>query len=395
MKKFYTLVFTTALFTILTLYSKTGSAQCPDGQPAGGTAFDTTIRFSSGVTHKQIKFPKFNPQSGMLSCVKLIVTMTGIIDTSSIENLSDAPITATRTYTRSDNMSGPGLSPALSNNFSGVTSYPLASNDGITHAGPDFYTSSKDTVMRTQMVRELTDSTSISEFYGSDSVAYNYDINVISTVTGGGDIHNYMRTSAFVNFRFEYCTCPMSALPLGLKNFRVAKRNEVVAELRWEAVQGSDNYYYEIEVSRDGNHFSKTALVNKLVNITNPSYQYGFAVKPNEYGRYYFRVKQRWLDGYFKYSEVKQVDFMNPAFATISLYPNPSSGAVGIKFVGGKGGKFLVQVSNATGQVVVKKELMVAATDYKTVANLGAGMYYVKLTDVATGAFCINQAVVK
>ncbi len=395
MKKLYKTVFIPALFIVLTLYSQSGYSQCPNGQPAGGTAFDTTIRFSSGVTHKQIKFPKFSPQSGMLSCVKLIVTMTGIIDTSAFENLSFSPITVKRTYNRSDTMTGPGLNPALVNSFNGVTNIQLGSNDGVTHSGPDFYTNSKDTVMRTQMVRTLTDSTSISEFYGSDSVVYNYDINVTSTVTAGGDIDNYMRTSAFVNFRFEYCTCPISSLPVGLKNFNVEKTSATASRLRWEAEAGKDSYYYEIEESRDGSHFSKTAVVNKVVNTNNPFYQYGFAIKANEYGRYYFRVKQRWLDGYYKYSEIKQVDFANPLFSTISLYPNPSSGAIGIKFVSAKAGRFLIQVSNASGRVVVTKELLVVETDYKTMATLGAGMYYIKITDVATQAFCINQIMVK
>ena len=101
------------------------------------------------------------------------------------------------------------------------------------------------------------------------------------------------------------------------------------------------------------------------------------------------------MDGFYKYSEVKAVDFANPLFATISLYPNPSSGQVGIKFVNVKAGRFLAQISNAAGQVVVIKDLTVAETDYKTVATLGAGMYYVKITDVATQAFCINQMIVK
>jgi hypothetical protein len=395
MKKLYKIFLIQALFIILILYSKNGYAQCPNGQPAGGTAFDTTIRFASGVTNKQIKFPKFNPQSGMVSCVKLIVTMTGIIDTSAFENLSDAPITVKRTYNRSDNMTGPGLTPSLSNSFNGTTNIPLGSNNGVTNAGPDFYTNSKDTVMRMRMIRTLTDSTSISEFYGTDSVVYNYSINVVSTVTAGGDIDNYMRTSAYVNFRFEYCTCPIASLPVGLKNFTVAKRGASAAQLQWEAEAGTDSYTYEVEVSRDGIHFLKAAVVNKMVNNPNPTYRHGYGIKANEYGRYYFRVKQRWIDGYYKYSEIKPVDFTNPLFATISIYPNPSFGQVGLKFVGVKRGSFLVQVSNAAGQVIITKELLVTETDYKAIADLKTGMYYVKITDVATQAFCINQMVVK
>jgi hypothetical protein len=395
MKKLYPIFLSYSFFTLLFFIAQTSLAQCPNGQPSGGTAFDTTIRFSSGVTHRQVKFPKFNPQAGMLSCVRLVITMTGIIDTSAFENLTDAPITVTRSYNRTDNMAGPGLTPSLQNSFNGITNIPLSGNNGVDNSGPDFYANSKDTVMSRQMVRTLTDSTAISAFYGTDSVVYDYDINVISNVTAGGDIAYHMRTSAFVNFRFEYCTCPLATLPVGLKNFMVAKAGANATDLRWEAEAGTDNYFYEIEVSRDGQHFSKVGVQQKTSHNAKSAYQYTYPVKANEYGRYYFRVKQRWLDGYYRSTEIKSVDFINPLFSTVSIYPNPSSGNVGMKFVAAKAGNYAVEVSNAVGQIVARKNLQVAATDYKHIATLQKGTYYVKITEQSTQSFFINQLVVQ
>ena len=394
MKKLYSAFTLTPLFLLL-LFAHQGRAQCIGGGAAGATAYDTTVRFPSGITHKQIKFPKFNAQSGMLTCVKLIVTMTGIIDTTAFENLSDANITVTRNYNRSDAMAGPGLTPSLTNNFNGTRDYPLGPDDYVPHSGADFYTGSKDTIMRQQMVRTLTDSTAISSFYGTDSVTYDYDINVVTTVTAGGDIDNYMRTSTYVNFRFEYCTCPIASLPLGLKNFSVTKQGNASAGLHWEAETGSDHYFYEIEVSRDGHSFSGVAVLNKEAAAAKPVYQYAYAVKPNDYGRYYFRVKQQWLDGYYRYSEVRSVNFANPLFSTVSLYPNPSTGTVGLKFVAGRAGMYSVKISNAAGQVVTSKEVQVAETDFKQLATLQRGTYYVKITELSSGASCVQQLFVQ
>jgi hypothetical protein len=393
MKKLYPAFYLSLFLLVSLLYNQQVYAQCVNGAAAGTAVYDTTIRFASGVTHKQIRFPKFNAQTGMLTCVKLIVTMTGVIDTTAFENLSDAPITVTRNYNRSDGMSGPGLTPSMSNNFNGTSNFPLGTNDYITHAGQDFYSSARDTIMRQQMVRTLTDSTAISAFYGTDSVVYDYDINVVSTVTAGGDIDNYMRTSAYVNFRFEYCTCPIATLPLGLKNFSVAKTGNSNAGLNWEAEAGKDHYFYEVEVSRDGSNFVKTAIMDKSTVAL--AYQYGYSIKSNEYGRYYFRVKQQWIDGYFRYSEVRTVDFANPLFSTVSLYPNPSTGAVGIKFVAAKAGMYSVKVSNTAGQVVLSKDIQVAETDFRPLAQLQRGTYYVKITEPTTGASCIQQMVVQ
>ena len=132
MKKLYKISLTPILFLLLILYAETGATQCPGGQPAGATAYDTTIYFATGVTSRQIKFPKFDPQKGMLSCVKLIVTITGIVDTVAMQNYSASPQTADFYYNRTDFLSGPGLTPSLSNSFNGhYGPYNLTAYDGI------------------------------------------------------------------------------------------------------------------------------------------------------------------------------------------------------------------------------------------------------------------------
>ena len=244
------------------------------------------------------------------------------------------------------------------------------------------------------MGRTLTDSVTISEFYGTDSLTYNYDMSLFTSASFSADNSSSVSTSALVNFRLEYCTCPITSLPVGMKNFSVVK-NGNVADLRWQAEAGPDRYYYEVEVSRDGRSFSNVAIVDKNTDGGNGTYRFAHATKPNEYGRYYFRLKQRWLDGYYRYSEIRLVEYNNPIFSTVSLYPNPSRGNVGIKFVAGKAGAYLVQVSNAGGQLLVSKELRMAETDYKSVASLQKGTYYVKITDVASQSFCINQIIVQ
>lgn len=399
MKKIYTAFFSFLLLAALLLCSRSGFTQCVNGDTGNRTAYDTTIRFPTGATTMPVKFPKFDPQSGMVTCVKLIVTIIGVVDTVGMQNLAGSPQTADFYYNRSDFMAGPGLNPSISNGFNGhYGSYTLSPFDGSIGTGPDFKSFSKDTVLRQRMERTLTDSTEISQFYGlpGDSVAYNYNINVsTSAVITGGSSFSIVLTSALVNFRFEYCTCPLATLPVGLKNFSVSRQGAATAGLRWEAETGGDNYFYEVQVSRDGHRFSKAGLVNKQPNAQAPAYRFSHAIKASDAGRYYYRVKQQWYDGYYRYSEVKPLDFTNPLFSTVSVYPNPSSGQVGLKFVAAKAGRYSVQVSNGAGQVINSQELQVAETDFKQLANLQKGIYYVKITDMSSGASCIQQAVVQ
>ncbi|RYF82877.1 MAG: T9SS type A sorting domain-containing protein, partial [Chitinophagaceae bacterium] len=287
--------------------------------------------------------------------------------------------------------------PSLSNNFNGnYGPYSLAAYDGAPSSGPDFHSVSKDTVLQSTMIRTLTDSMEISQFYGSDSVVYNYNINVsTSAAITGGSSSGLVLTSALVNFRFEYCTCPLAVLPIGLKNFAVTKSGSSGANLHWEAEPGTDHYYYEIEVSRDGRRFTKAGSMSKLADVANASYNFPYTMKATDYGRYYFRVKQVWYDGYFRYSDVRSIDHVNPFATYISVYPNPSSGQVGVKFIAAKAGKYLVQVSNGGGQVVISKEVLVTATDYKQLDVLQKGIYYVKVTELETKDTYINQLIVK
>lgn len=384
-------------FSILLLYGQNVNAQCAGGSPSGNTAYDTTIRFPTGATNMQVKFPKFDPQTAMLSCVRLIVTIVGVVDSVAMQNYSGSSQTANFSYNRSDFMSGPGLTPSLSNSFNGnYGPYTLAAFDGSPSSGPDFYSKSRDTVLKTVMARTLTDSTEISQFYGSDSVVYNYNINVsTSAAISGGSSSSMVLTSALVNFRFEYCTCPLHALPVGIKNFTATKTGTQSADLRWDAEADDDHYFYDVEVSRDGRKFTKAGTVQKNEAGGHASYRFNHAMQGAEFGRVYFRVKQRWLNGYYRYSEIRSVEYTNPLFSTASIYPNPSNGNIGIKFVAGKAGNYQVQVTNAGGQMVANKELKMAETDYKPVAMLQKGTYYVKLTDLSNRSSCIYQILVQ
>lgn len=393
MKKHYTQLFFLSLAFLLFAGRSQGLAQCIGGGTPGITAYDTTIRFPSGTTNKQIKFPKFDAQTGMVTCVRMIVTMTAIIDTTSFENLLSSPYNVTRSYSRNDAMTGPGLTPSLSNNFSGTRTFPLGANDGVPNAGADFYSSAKDTIMRQQMTRTLTDSASVSSFYGTDSVVYDYNINVVTNVSGSGDIASYMRTSTLVNFRFEYCTCPLAALPVGLKNFTATRQGTSSALLRWEAEAGNDRYFYVVETSTDGRRFNKATTLNKQSDGSSV-YQYGHALSRSQGGRIYYRIRQQWLDGYYRYSEVRWLDFASTSLSAVSLYPNPSTGAVGVKFVAARAGTYKIEISNAGGQVVTRNEVQVAETDLKRLDALQKGVYYIKITEVATGIHTVQQLVV-
>ena len=390
--KSFTLLLSVFFVTIFSGYS-----QCPDGQPAGGTAYDTTIIFETGITSMPVKFAQFDPQNGMVTCVRLCVTITGVVDTIGVQNRASNSQTATITYDRTDQITGPGLSTPLSNSVTKVYSYNLSPYDGIPNDGTDFASESHDTVLNKQLCNRIDDGVTISQFYGTDSVTYIYDINAsVNEVYSGGNKTSTVLTSALVNFRFEYCTCPATVLPVNIYAFNINKLTKNKVDLKWSGYDDAhSSYSYEAEVSRDGNIFSSIGSLAKNT-LGNDPYKLSYTAANGENGIYYFRIKQVYANGYVRYSNIRHVALENSASSKFSVYPNPSSGIVGIKFDNTLNGDFNVLIYNTQGQVIVSKDIVVVqGSSYRELAGLVPGVYWLRLTDKKSLESSVNQFLIK
>ena len=382
----------------LVLFSHVSYSQCPGGGIGGQTAYDTTIAFGSGIVSTLVKFPKFDPQSGMVTCVKLCVTIKGIIDTVALENYTNAPQTGSYTYTRKDTIRGPGIPTFLSSSANlNFGPFPLAATNGVFGSGPDFYSNGSDTVLTRVLCSNISDSTTIASFYGvNDSVTYSYaiDADAIGFVTGGSSLA-FVLSSALVNFHFEYCTCPPAVLPLNVNQFIVTKLTKDKAELKWSGFDDPlSSYHYEAQMSRDGHNFISIGLLP--INTTNADpYRLSYRATNGQSGMYFFRIKQVYSNGYSRFSNIKQVTLENSDFPRFTLYPNPSNGIVGIKFDNIITGHFNIQIYNTQGQVIVKKDIVANGSSYVQVATMESGVYWLRLTDVKSQAACVNQLLIK
>ncbi len=387
-----------SLLLFIFVFFERGHAQCPSGNsPATSIGFDTSFSIPAGSTSMPIYLKKFDATNGMVSCMRLCLSITGVVDSLSFENNQAAPHAYTATYSRTDMLTGPGLSTPIFNTDSKNYSFSLQGQDGTPASGTDFGKVVKDTVLngKTNCIT-ITGMANLMQFYGQDSLLYTYTINAGVSISSGGNASIGIATSGRINIRFEYCYCPGEILPLNIHDFNLYKLSENKVDLKWTSLDDpSLSYHYEAEVSRDGINFSGIGSLQKNTETTAP-YKILFTALNGESGMHYFRIKQVYANGYIRYSNTRQVKLESSARTKFSIYPNPSKGIVGIKFDNSLSGRFSVLIYSTQGQMMVKKDIVVeAGSSYRELARLGAGVYWVRLTDEKSLESSVNQVLIK
>lgn len=384
------------LCALLVLSYLPSSGQCPNGQPSGSTAYDTTISFPAGVTSMQVKFPKFNPVNGMVTCMRLCITVGGVVDSLSFENTDISnPHTFTASYGRTDILTGPGVSgmfSSLTKNYS----FSLDASTGIDGQGDDFGKVTHDTIVGSRICHTVTSESDLTQFYGppNDSVVYNYLITGGVNISSSSNASIGIATSGFVRINFQYCTCPSIVLPLNIQEFFLNKTKPAEADLVWRGFDDANaDYYYQAEVSIDGHEFRSIGRVNKNPN---GSGSYKLPYTANRTGMHFFRIRQVYRNGYTRFSEVRFMNLENSGFPKFSLYPNPSNGIIGIKFANFVDGHLDVKVYNAQGQTVLMKDIEATALSTLQLGSIKQkGVYFVRVMDVDSKQSSVSQVLIK
>lgn len=385
--------------TALLFLSFKSAAQCPNGYVPSGVAFDTTINFSSGRVLAELKFPKFDPQVGMVTCARLTMEMSATMENLSFEN-RDFGIsnTATADFTRKDTLSGPGLSSPLLNSESQTYGpYTLGPRDMTNNSGPDYIQVGPELIFTKSVSTIITNAADLAVFYGpvGDSLVYNYSVDSKTQTSVTGNWFGGAETSGSVTYRLEYCYCPVEILPVNAYDFKARKISGDKVELSWKGATDPAVYYYEVEYSTDGSNFTSAGIVEKQAdNSASITYKYLFT--KNDFNEtYYFRVKQKFPNGKALLTDTQSIRFDELNLTGFSFYPNPSNGIIGIKFDKNITGKLLVVVTNTQGQIFYNRQIEISDNNYRQVTVLQTGMYWIKVTDVAGQRSYVNQLFIK
>jgi uncharacterized repeat protein (TIGR01451 family) len=151
------------------------------------------------------------------------------------------------------------------------------------------------------------------------------------------------------------------------------------ALLSWETAQEINNQRFEVERSLDGTTFALIGtLAGRGTTALASTYRYPDAgAGTRTTGALYYRLRQVDYDGKVSLSPVRTVRFQQAA-TSVTLYPNPTTGAATLDLRPLPAGTYTVQVFEATGRLVQQASYEPGQCTLP-LTGLAAGTYFVRI----------------
>ncbi|MBI3510602.1 MAG: VCBS repeat-containing protein [Bacteroidetes bacterium] len=164
-------------------------------------------------------------------------------------------------------------------------------------------------------------------------------------------------------------------LPIELLSFD-AMQNESNVDLNWSTASETNNHFFTIEKTRDGNNFETVAIVDGAGNSTSTKNYSTVDADPYP-GISYYRLKQTDYNGQYSYSEFREVNFSD-SHDLFSLYPDPSNGNFNIACPGADDDVVTLEIFDEQGRNISMEETTVGSVRSQKV-ELPDGVYSVVL----------------
>ncbi len=187
---------------------------------------------------------------------------------------------------------------------------------------------------------------------------------------------------ASVSGFFNYATVQFgTALPIELISFKAENINEG-NRCEWITASETNNDYFILERSYDGENFTKIAQINGFgAGTTTEKREYSYTdVDPCD-GIAYYRLLQVDIDGQFSYSDVVALNCLKSKDA-LSVFPNPARYTISYSFFEQYEGIINVEILDMYGKQVSWERYSVQRglnNLQSSVEGLSPGVYYLKL----------------
>lgn len=354
---------------LATVFHYGSSAQCNNN--LGTRTYDTTFSGSS-YNAVNVKFPMWNPDSGLLVSVRLSSEVSSQYSFT-LGNVDGHPTTFLLLIGQQEQFSSPQLTSTFTGSYPPqlIGTYPLAPAQSISQAPFTF------------LDKHVTSDsiTGVAPFLGTGQVNISYTSFTYTTLSSypssyysyGADIYNTMK------FSLQYLYCKSGGvLATNLTRWTAQLRQPGTVQLQWSAVNETTGRAYHVQRSADGRSFSDIAIVPAR-NDNNPDYSLPDILPAGSSGNFYYRLL---IDdqGSISYSAVRQIG-LNGDSQGIRVYPNPATGFINVNT--GSTGNWQVDILAADGSLVQRGTYLQASTmrvNFRS--GMSAGTYFVRAFDL-------------
>lgn len=187
-------------------------------------------------------------------------------------------------------------------------------------------------------------------------------------------------------------------LPIYLLSFDASKVNSRSARLNWKTSSEINSDFFGIERSKDGNNWETIGRVTAAGNSSKEqAYEFiddNLPLIRTKEQVFYYRLRMTDLDGQYKYSDVRGVNFGKLSTGVVTIYPNPTVEHINVDLSGMDldAGKVDLFVYDMTGRQVIKKSIIGNGIELIDVSQLPANTYNVV---VKQGETAYQQRVIK
>ena len=193
-------------------------------------------------------------------------------------------------------------------------------------------------------------------------------------------------TTSVANRTGTYTFCGSTGLrstilPVEFSSFNAITQNNNVI-LSWTTESESNNSYFEIERSSNGNQYQPIGSVAGSGTATHTTHYNFTDVTASLSLANYYRLKQVDIDGRFKYSTVLITKFENNLKKTVSISPNPVSDKINIRINSDVATNSDVRIFNSSGNIIYTHEEKLVK---------GANVFVINsLQHLANGVYTLN-----
>jgi hypothetical protein len=210
-----------------------------------------------------------------------------------------------------------------------------------------------------------------------------YNVSLRHTSTSGVTLNT--SNISLNGFALTYNSGP---LPIELLYFK-AICNKNIVNLKWATASETNNNYFTLERSVDGENFE---VIDKITGAGNSNNVLLYSYKDTSSNKaiYYYRLKQTDYDGASQYSNTIAINCIDKTLEDILVYPNPVKNKLRIEKAGYEK-NISLEIINAMGAVVYK-ENFIQETSIQT-SNFASGTYLIKLE--SDNSYKVKKLIIK